>query len=82
MTTRERLAQALHEVGLFTMEGRAREGYYDDVHSPLALPITQLVIDLEREGEVDLALRACQGEWDSTPAEMKAWAKAHADEWF
>lgn len=73
MRTKERLAQVLHAVGLFAMEGKAREGYYDDVESPLATPIVQLVTDLRALGRDDLAGRAISGEWDATKEEGNDW---------
>lgn len=74
MTTSEKLAQVLHAAGLFEMEKKARDGYYDDFRSPLATPIVQLVTDLRAAGQHDLAKRAMDGEWDGT--------KEEGDEWF
>ena len=72
--TCEKLAQALHAEGLFAMESKAREGYYDDYRSPLVTPIVQLVTDLRAAGKHELAKRAMNGEFDGTREE--------ADEWF
>jgi hypothetical protein len=74
-TTSERLAQVLHAVGLFEMEKKAREGYYDDFRSTLATPIMQLVADLMAAGQTDLARRAREGEFDATREEADAWFK-------
>lgn len=71
--TSERLAQALHAAGLFEMEKKAREGYYDDFKSPLMMPIVQLVNDLKAEGAVELAHRAMNGDFDATKEEARAW---------
>lgn len=71
--TSEKLAQALHAEGLFDMEKKAREGYYDDYKSPLATPKMQLVADLNREGREKLAYRAMNGEFDSTKEEAEEW---------
>ena len=61
---REKLAQALHAVGDFAMEQRSREGYYGDFTSPLATPITQLVMDCKAKGYDAIAIRAMEGEFD------------------
>lgn len=87
--TSERLAQILHAEGLFDMEKKAREGYYDDYKSPLETPIVQLVRDLqtladnfqgrgvnaERTSERlrKLARRAMDGDFDGTKEEGDAW---------
>jgi hypothetical protein len=73
MKTKERLAQALHAEGLFGMEAKAREGYYDDYESPLATPIIQLVTDLREHSANGLAKRAMDGEFDGTKEESEAW---------
>ena len=83
MKTKERLAQALQEVGLRDMATMALGGYYDDFESPLATPITQLAIDLTAEARVAgqpmkgrllrLAQRAKCGEFDATTEEGEAW---------
>lgn len=64
MKASERLAQALHAKGLFDMEDKARDGYYGDFTSPLAMPINQLVSDLCDAGADDLAEQAKEGEFD------------------
>ena len=64
MKVSERLAQVLHGEELFEMEKRAREGYYGDFTSSLAMPITQLVLDLRAAGKEELARRAMDGEFD------------------
>lgn len=46
------------------MEKKAREGYYGDFSSPLAMPITQLVIDCKAKGYDAIAQRAMNGEFD------------------
>lgn len=56
------------------MIAKARKGYYDDYKSPLAMPIIQLVIDLQAVGQDALAERAKNGEFDSTKAEADEWA--------
>jgi len=72
--TTERLAQAMEQAGC-PADGiaMARQGYYDDFKSPLATPIVQLVSDLRANGFLELAQRAMDGEFDSTPEESAAW---------
>jgi hypothetical protein len=64
MKAAEKLAQALHAEGLFAMEEKARKGYYGDFTSPLAMPITQLIKELQSSGARALAERAMDGEFD------------------
>lgn len=64
MKAAEKLAQALHAEGLLEMEQKAIEGYYGDFTSPLAMPISQLVRDLQAKGAMELADRAMDGEFD------------------
>jgi hypothetical protein len=64
MNAAERLAEALHKKGLLDMEAKARAGYYGDFTSSLAMPITQLVKDLQARGATDLMYRAMNGEFD------------------
>lgn len=73
MKTSEKLAQELHAVGLFEMEAKAREGYYDDFRSPLDTPIIQLVNDLRAKGANSLADRAMSGAFDASKAEATEW---------
>ena len=75
MKTKEKLAQVLRSEGLFDLEKKAREGYYDDFESPLATPIVQLVHDLRERDREDLAVRAINGEWDGTLEEAEEWYK-------
>ena len=73
MRTTEKLAQELHALGLFDMEKKAREGYYDDFKSPLATPIIQLVNDLNSVGATSLAKRAMNGAFDASKEEAEEW---------
>ena len=73
ISTKEKLAQVLHAAGLFTMEAKARSGYYDDFESPIAAPITRLIFDLRAAGKYNLATRAMNGEWDGTREEGERW---------
>lgn len=74
--TTERLAKALEEANdprLAEMITQARAGYYDDFKSPIDTPCIQLVNDLKLLGYTDLAARAIDGEFDSTPEEAEEW---------
>lgn len=73
LATSERLAAVLEAHGLREMAAKARDGYYDDYRSPLATPIVQLVLDLNKAKRGDLARRAMAGEWDGTREEAEAW---------
>ena len=84
MSSKEKLAQALHSRGLFEMERKAREGYYDDYQSPLSTPKIKLVSDLRAEAKdhkdpvmkfyiEKLADQVMQGEFNSTKEESEAW---------
>lgn len=87
--TSDRLALALIEAGAPPiMVEKAKEGYYDDYKSPIAIPLTQLIIDLRAASDacvgpgripvkarlLAIADQATQGKWDCT--------KEEADEWF
>lgn len=78
--TTERLARALEEKldlplpGLRDMIRKARDGYYDDFKSPIAMPCLQLYSDLQALGLGEMAARAANGEWDATKEESDAWA--------
>lgn len=75
-SSRERLAQALIEVGAHAQQiAAARAGRYDDNLSPIAFPAMTLVAELEPYGERAAALieRVKEGEFDATPAETAAY---------
>lgn len=76
LPTCQRLANALEGAGLLDMAAKARTGYYDDYRSPLATPISQLVVDLLNVKHEALAARAANGEFDGTREEAEAWRKA------
>jgi hypothetical protein len=74
MTTNERLAQALEKANApIHMVDRARAGQYNDFESDSATPIINLVRDLRLCGLSELAVRAMNGEFDSTKEEAEAW---------
>ena len=75
--TSDRLARHLEAEGLpADMVEKARQGYYDDFKSPLAMPQMQLLTDLRAHGRDDLTPAVIDGEWDSTPEESKEWAES------
>jgi hypothetical protein len=79
MHTKDKLAEELNKLHLWEMAKAAKDGYYDDYLSQLALPITQLAADLYKVGTDEaLALRkrVTEGEFDATPEESEAWAKS------
>lgn len=79
MHTKDRLGDALQEIGLSDMAVKARAGAYDDFLSDSATPIVDLVNDLAKVGTVEaLALRkrAIDGEFDATAEESEAWANS------
>ena len=89
MNSKEKLAQALEEElvkykgetviadnitrRINKMIILAKEGYYSDYDSPLALPCIQLVKDLDALGLTELSDRAKDGEFDGTIEESDAW---------
>jgi len=65
MKAAERLTKALEEAKAPShMVERARDGFYGDFTSPLAFPITQLVLDCNNAGLRAVAERAMEGEFD------------------
>ena len=82
MHTKDKLAEALREVGLDAMADKAATGWYHDFLSPLDLPEMQLANDLamaardneSRRAEI-LALRGrvIDGDFDASTEET-AWA--------
>jgi hypothetical protein len=61
----KKLAAALRAAGASQyMISKAADGYYGDLTSPLAFPITQLVKDALALGLNDIARRAMDGEFD------------------
>jgi len=73
--TTERLARDLEEAGApAEMIQRAREGYYDDYKSSLAMPEVQLVADARAAGLDAIVQGVYDGRWDATKEEADAWA--------
>lgn len=87
--TSEMLAKELDAVGLTGMANAARQDYYHDFLSPLALPEMQLEADLraardalpESEGArrvriEDIRLDVIDGKFDASKEESDDWAKS------
>jgi hypothetical protein len=75
--TTERLARDLQDAGApAAMVQRAREGYYDDFKSPLAMPEAQLLTDARAAGLTTIVDGVIDGRWDSTKEEAEAWAQS------
>lgn len=75
--TTEKLALALTQARAPQwMIDKSRAGYYDDFKSPIATPIVQLYHDCLAAGLGDLAMRARNGDFDSTDEEADEWAKS------
>lgn len=79
MHTTEKLALALEDANLPEMAKAARQGFYHDFLSPLAMPCMQLESDL-RSQHTDAAEkvreRHLNGEFDATKEESDAWAES------
>lgn len=73
--TKERLARDLEAAGLPDMAAKARQGYYDDFESDLAMPEHQLHDDLLARGRDDMAADVRRGKWDATKEEAQAWMR-------
>lgn len=52
----------------------ARDGYYDDYKSPVAMNMMALVTHARAAGLMDIAGRAISGDFDATKEESDAWA--------
>ena len=65
MDAKEKLIKALEQANAPTeMIKKAQVGHYGDFTSPIAMPITQLVIDATANRLMDIAKRAKDGEFD------------------
>jgi hypothetical protein len=75
--TTERLARDLEEAGApEEMVQRARDGYYDDFKSPLAMPEVQLMADAQAANLPSIVDGVRDGRWDSTREEADEWARS------
>jgi hypothetical protein len=85
MHTKDMLADALQTIGLDEMSAKAREGYYHDFLSPLALPEMALVTALgasatkhpdKAEAIEALRKRVINGDFDASTEESDEWAQS------
>lgn len=85
MHTKDKLAEALREVGLEDMAAKAEKGWYHDFLSPLDLPEMTLVNDLAvaAQGYPDRAVRimtlrkrVMNGDFDASTEESDEWAQS------
>jgi hypothetical protein len=77
--TKDLLATELEKIGLTQMAERARQGYYHDFLSPLAMPELQLATDLAEAGTPEamaLRRRVINGDFDASKEESDAWAES------
>ena len=84
--TKDKLADALREVGLHEMAAQAETGWYHEFLSPLAMPEMQLIRDLtdamnEREPDAGqpiakLRKRVIDGDFDASTEESDKWASS------
>ena len=73
--TTERLAKALAAAGApFDMIQKAKDGYYDDYKSSIAMPEVQLLTDARALGLDTIGQGVLNGEWDATKEESDEWA--------
>jgi len=74
MSTKERLAQKLHSLGLLELERRARQGEFSDFEGPHATPKVVLVQELTGiTNAAELRQQVMDGEYDDTKEEAEAW---------
>jgi hypothetical protein len=65
---KDKLADELRRIGLWSMAQKAADGFYDDFLSPLPMPISRLVADLGEAGTSEalaLQTRVMNGEFDA-----------------
>jgi hypothetical protein len=81
MHTKDKLANALRDVGLTEMADRAATGWYHDFLSPLDAPCITLVNDLavaaqrsNNEAVMGLRKRVMNGDFDASREESDDWA--------
>jgi hypothetical protein len=83
MSTADRLAEALTEIGLDALAERARTGEFDDFRSEHAAPQHALISELRSAARPDnhravkrMIERVRAGEFDATREEARAWAES------
>lgn len=77
--TNEKLARVLEARNNPALKGMvklARKGYFHDFESPLVMPDLKLREMLLKRGEVRLAERVVEGDFDATKEEADAWAQS------
>jgi hypothetical protein len=77
LPTRWKLGIDLISAGFTDMADRAIAGWYDDYLSPLDMPTTELVNDLQKAGTPAAMLireQVIKGDYDATAEEAEAWA--------
>src|SRR5262245_14265251 len=77
--TKDKLAEALHEIGLDELAEQAKLGKYDDYLSDSATPQMDLANELAKVGSVEaitLRRRVIEGDFDATIEESDAWANS------
>lgn len=79
MHTKDKLAQALREIGLDKLADKAASGYWHDYLSPLTFPTADIVgrlVALHRPDATRLAEAIMNGEFDASKEEADAWANS------
>jgi hypothetical protein len=85
MHTKDKLADALTQLGLIEMAAKARGGFYHDFLSPLPTPELQLISDLgaaasrlhdRSDAIMALRQRVIDGNFDASEEESEAWANS------
>lgn len=77
MHTKDKLAQALRDIGQPEMADKAAAGYWHDFLSPLTFPQVDLVgrlAALRTPGATKLAAAVMNGEFDASKEEADEWA--------
>lgn len=79
MHTKDKLAQALRDIGLDKLADKAATGYWHDYLSPINFPTTDIVgrlVRLHRPDATKLAEAIMNGEFDASKDEADAWANS------
>jgi hypothetical protein len=85
MSTKERLAAALREIGLSDLAEEAARGMFDDYESPMVFPLINLVHRLGEAGTPEakvLAERVKDGDFDGTKEEADLWYEREGRDMF
>lgn len=79
MHTKDQLAAALRDAGLFKLADQAARGLYHDFLSPLPLPTMTLMYDLlnsHSDMAGTLLARVRNGEFDASEDEAEEWGRS------